>query len=964
MTTPGWLERVIARATVGDTPEDAHATARRVLAAWQRAAGGRLALRRRLRWSGDGAVRPTARLTAAVAGDPSVAWDEGLRELVAALTAAPGAATADLMGALQPIGPAGRAAVRVRLHARGSTADALLGPAAWAALEHALATRVSKPLRPAWDAWCAEHPLTRLAGEESVRAALQQELAASGLRPLFERFPVAARLAGTVYRLEIEAQVELLERLERDLPEIRTRWNRALSDDEPPVRNLQLHLADAHRGGRAVARVDFADGTRIAAKPRSLSVEQALEAHGANRDADRALRLLARPDYGWVEWIAAEPPRDAPASTRLHRRLGAMIVQAAEIDLCDLHAGNVILADEHAFIVDPECLRPGVATCDAPGATRADTLTQRVLGSGLLPRWRRRQRDGRLDLRGLLGTNLPSDDVHALVAGFRESLSQPSSLDLRSALAQSRARYLLRPTAAYGLVQRRLLRPDALEDIRLFDALADTLTHGWTQSAQRPTSWPLIEAERRALFRFDVPAFDYVPTDTHLRACDGTQVDAFFAAPPADAWIACSQASDVHQREADAAHVSALLTQLLGPTKRPSVRPGLAGAAEIARFLAARALTSADGSPTWLGYESDPAEVMLRPALTNDGLYDGRTGIGLFLLAAQRHCADGATLGSRLFDTYASAAPTGSGIGWAHGLAGRTIALRAAARIARRSDWHDAAARSAHELARRVHQWADDDLTRWERLDVFSGAAGVALALASEPRELDAACALLERLRTWLDQPASARCGLMHGLAGIALAAGRVAAAFAMAGRLEDSARAWRIATTAIAAENRLIDPATGIWRPRQPAFDGSWCNHTPGIALSRSTLLRCAKTVPSASAEDRATLAHDLARALAHVQSAPAARFDLLCCGQLGRIASLLLSSAEHRAPEAQVMLDAWLGRVTESGWNLDATPADAWLTPSLGRGLAGAGWILLASEDAVAGALLAEVLGFRPGD
>ncbi len=974
MTVPAWLERVIARATWGDASPGDRTTRDRVAKLWIRATGGRLALRRRLRWA-EGARRPRQRLTEAVAGDPAVNWSEGLVALAGSLAATPATTAQDLAGALQPIVPAARREVEAQLSTRGVVSPVRLSEAAWQALGAALIARVSEPLQPAWDAWCAEHPLTRLAAGEPALAALRHELGAAGLRPLFERFPVAARLAGTVYTLELAAQVELLQRLAADLPTIEREWRLRLAPGEPAVRTLRLHLGDPHRAGRMVAAVEFSDATRIAYKPRPLAVEQALDELLAPVEPDRRrLRLLTRDGYGWCEW-AEESAAAKPA--RLYERLGAIMAHAQVWGICDLHGGNIVLAGEHPLLIDPECLRPDVGFVGAQGAAEAASdPAARMLGSRLLPSWRRaRASDGELHASGILRVGTTPNHVRAMQAGFRAMWSEwcerakrwahePTTATPWSALADAPVRFLVRQTATYGLVTQRLLQPDALEDIRVFDVLTDMVANGGTESADRPAHWAACEAERRALFRLDVPAFSYRANTRDLHACDGTRIQNVFTEPPALRWRKRLEQLAGADGAREGGRAAALIERTLMPVAPPQPRTGRAGAGEIARYLVATAFPGHDGAPTWIGYEHDLAGQLIVPALAHEGLYQGRCGIALFLLAAGAECAAGAEVAACVFDTLAAAGPRETtDSGWAHGTAGRAIALEAAARLAPRTAWADAARRLAASLAenaRAIVSASANASATWPQRDLFSGEAGIVLALANDGAHLDAARQLASRWEKWL-ATVSRRHGLAHGASGLAVATGRLAVALVRAGRLGDADDVWCSALRMLEPESRANADRSPAMHHATPALPGSWCDHHAGGALVRATLLRCAREIPSATERDLERLRAELRDERAHLAAAPDTALDLICCGNLGRIAGFLLASDDGGA-EARRRVDRWIARAAQQGWTLDGTPREAWPAPGLFRGLAGAGLVLLAAEDRTARALLAAVVGLRP--
>jgi lantibiotic modifying enzyme len=611
-------------------------------------------------------------------------------------------------------------------------------------------------------------------------------------------------------------------------------------------------------------------------------------------------------------------------------------------------------------------------------AGRMDDPAARMLGSRLLPSWRRaRARDGELHASGVLHVGTAPDHVRALQAGFRAMWSEwrklatrwvhePTSADVMpwAALAEAPARFLVRPTATYGLLTQRLLQPDALEDIRVFDVLTDMLANGGTETATRPANWATCEAERQAMFRLDVPAFSYRANTRHLHACDGTRIDDVFTEPPAQRWRKRLEhlASDDGAREGERA--AALIERTLMPVAPPQPRTGKAGAEEIARHLVASALSAPDGAPTWIGYEHDPAGNMIVPALASDGLYHGRCGIALFLLAAGAECPAGAEMAARVFDALAAAAPRETADpGWAHGMAGRAIALQAAARLAQRPSWADAARRLAATLAenaRAIASASANASATWPQRDLFSGEAGLVLALARDGAHLDAARLLTSRWEKWL-AGVSRRQGLAHGASGLAVAAGRLALAFARAGRLDEADDIWRDALRSLESGSSVDHKRSAATHHGLPALPGSWCDHQAGLALARATLVRCAAEMPSATQRDLERLRAELHNALLQVVAAPDTSLDLICCGNLGRIACLLLASDDDGA-EARRRIDRWIARSAQQGWTLDGTPRDAWPAPGLFRGLAGAGLVLLATEDHAARALLAEIVGFAP--
>lgn len=245
-----------------------------------------------------------------------------------------------------------------------------------------------------------------------------------GLAAILERYPVLARQLVTVTDDWVDATGELAERLVTDAGELATVFGGggALG----AVREVQSGLSDRHAGGRSVAVVSFADGTRIVYKPKPLDVDAAffrlLAWIGRRGDLDdpaelgdfRIPRLLPREGYGWMEWIAPEPTTatagDEAPIARFYRRSGHLLALVYALEGYDCHAENLIAAGEQPVLVDLETLlSPSAAgLIDDAGispatATAARQLFDSVLRSGLLPSWTRGDDDARLDISGLGG---------------------------------------------------------------------------------------------------------------------------------------------------------------------------------------------------------------------------------------------------------------------------------------------------------------------------------------------------------------------------------------------------------------------------------------------------------------------------------------------------------------------------------------------------------------------------------
>ena len=95
------------------------------------------------------------------------------------------------------------------------------------------------------------------------------EMKAGGFRQLFEEKPVLLRLISTIVRQWVETSREFIQRLDADLPAIRSDLH---AGGQGGVARIEGGFSDPHNGGRSVKIVVFADSSKIVYKPKNLRV--------------------------------------------------------------------------------------------------------------------------------------------------------------------------------------------------------------------------------------------------------------------------------------------------------------------------------------------------------------------------------------------------------------------------------------------------------------------------------------------------------------------------------------------------------------------------------------------------------------------------------------------------------------------------------------------------------------------
>ncbi|MBD0672458.1 type 2 lanthipeptide synthetase LanM, partial [Streptomyces sp. CBMA156] len=212
----------------------------------------------------------------------------------------------------------------------------------------------------------------------------------SGLARLCAGYPLLALLVGRTCVNAVEAMAELLTRYTADRPDLVARL--LAGRDPGPLVAVDRTTGDAHRRGRRVAVLRFADGSRVVYKPRPLAADRhfgdLVDWFNARAGTPglRTPALLTRPGHGWSEFVEARPCTSRAELDRFYRRQGALLALAHLLDLTDLHFENLIACADHPVPVDVETLfhppRPADPAADDPAGRALEASVQRT---GLLP---------------------------------------------------------------------------------------------------------------------------------------------------------------------------------------------------------------------------------------------------------------------------------------------------------------------------------------------------------------------------------------------------------------------------------------------------------------------------------------------------------------------------------------------------------------------------------------------------
>jgi len=440
-----------------------------------------------------------------------------------------------------------------------------LKASAYDCLRRVLLTELSELTAPAlYERFAAMRDAAETAGRRqdsptSLYEKFVAEMRAGGFRQLFDEKPVLLRLISTIVRQWVETSREFIERLDADLPLIRSAVQ---AGGQGGVIQIEGGFSDPHNGGRSVKIVIFADGSKAVYKPKDLRVDVALQKltdrlnHAVPPIELRTARALAREGYGWTECIEHSGCATADEFKTFFSRVGAWLALFHCFAANDMHQENIVAAGSHPVPIDLETIlqssnseqrpsEPEDAAFDAATAKLADS----VMATGLLPAYGRGP-DGKVFAMGGVtadwntkirikweninsndmrptrwkeivtdNPNLPhvnglyakfSDHIEELIAGFdayaRFLLEEGKSAALFDGFSGLAVRKVVRATRFYAMLLQRLKNHKTMDDGVVWSAQADFGARLADWDANDPL-WPVQRAERSALLTLTIPHF-------------------------------------------------------------------------------------------------------------------------------------------------------------------------------------------------------------------------------------------------------------------------------------------------------------------------------------------------------------------------------------------------------------------------------------------------------------------------
>lgn len=476
------------------------------------------------------------------------------------------------------------------------------------------------------------------------------------------RYPGLARVLGDVIHQWHATTAEFLERLSRDRELIERRFTRG--DPLGPLSGCSVS-GDVHEGGRGVALLTFAGGTRIVYKPKDVRIAAAFLdlVHTLNeRELPLALhthKIIAGRDYAWEEFVAETPCENAGQVGRFYFRCGMLLRLLQSLRGSDFHYENIIAAGEQPVPIDLEMLmQPDLSGRieQSLQAAAIDEHARSPLSVGMLP-WKTLGEPGRraadvgvlvtgeqqqapyktilpvLDGDGQIHAGwyyptlgdwhcLPQlngdrigvlDYVDDVIAGYRAMaaclhrhsawLSSPDGPV--ATMAALPARVVMRSSSVYARMIEESYAPEQLRSGIDRDLRLERL---WRAYAGAPQTAPVIAAEVDQLRSGVIPTFTSLPSGNLLFSAQTSGIPAIIARPA----------------------LSGVLARLGSPDDRSVDR-------DVDVIGSALATITAAPRP----WKRSPAQVSAGAPATQESWLDHATAIGDFLLAEAMVAADG-----------------------------------------------------------------------------------------------------------------------------------------------------------------------------------------------------------------------------------------------------------------------------------------------------------------------------------
>ncbi|ODH02060.1 Lanthionine synthetase C family protein [Nostoc sp. KVJ20] len=406
---------------------------------------------------------------------------------------------------------------------------------------------------------------------DRYEAFINQMLNNNGLIAFFQEYPVLAKLLAIKIDFWLDAIEEFLSQLAADYPEIQQVFQP--DADLGQVVEVKSNLSDPHNDHHTVIIITFASDLKLVYKPKSLHIDEAyfnFLSWFNQQEIDlsfKCLKILNRPNYGWVEFVESLPCENQQAVQRFYQRTGILLGLLYILKGNDCHVENLIACGEHPVIIDLETIMHPTIKEQADSYTSQNALElalrflvqNSVLQTHLLPQWHTAlggklvydlsplavsdDEDSKHDSPIFIDINTdkmrlkyepisidfgkshlpllgetyisPDNYVEDLIIGFQKIYHfiidhREVLLDTNSPLlnfSHQRIRLLFRGTQSYASILDNAQRPEYFKDGVERNIKLELLSRAYLTEETKPLFWPLLQQELRSMVQMDIPYF-------------------------------------------------------------------------------------------------------------------------------------------------------------------------------------------------------------------------------------------------------------------------------------------------------------------------------------------------------------------------------------------------------------------------------------------------------------------------
>ncbi len=569
------------------------------------------------------------------------------------------------------------------------------------------------------------------------------------------------------------------------------------------------------------------------------------------------------------------------------------------------------------------------------------------------------------------------EQMYRLLFSYQALLLAPTSPLI--AFAQQKVRYVFRSTRIYHLIQQNSYKPSLLRSGIDRSIALDVLSRAFVATEEKPLFWRMLAAELQAMEQLDIPFFTVLSSSDSIELPTGLVIPELFEKSSFDQVLLRLKSlseTDLNRQieiirgsfysrffketnpipwevveKATIKDVSIPFTSDLLVRQTQQI---VQQAIKIATELQQHAIHGNDGSISWISPTYRPNTQGFQLCGLGSNLYDGSSGIALFLAALAKITGDPQwydlalrTLQpmSKIFiDSELDNARKFTrqlGISGATGLASIAYALTQISQLLQEpailKDALFAASLITPEL-----------ISTDQTFDIMGGAAGTILALLALPApacvELAVTCgehllknqtSIDKRPKAWKNKTGKQLTGFSQGAAGIAYALLQLFA-------VTQDFQFLDAAHEAIAYEQSVFSAEAENWpdfRSEGLDFQVSWAHGAAGIGLGR---------LGGLSILDTPEIRQEITIALQTTQKFAVWGVDHLCWGSLGRVETLLVAAQTLKQPELLDFVNQATSQIvtqaqTQGRFNLFADVKHSVYNPGFFHGTTGIGYELL---------------------